>query len=380
MSFLDRIEALARWPLSFMRSQDSHGTDKESRALENFEKNGIYNNPRADSRRAKGDNVKVISYNIFKGQDEKELKEFLEGEIDEAKQDGSAVVINLQEVKDKKQALRLAKSLGLNVAYRDGQDDKKAHKAILTDAPIESARDVEYRQDRKEQEEAYKRVNEKRKKEGRSHTNEPLQDRSVLDVAIHLGGRRVHLLDTHLSLGSSKNNSMEVDQLKKIADGYKKKGDGVIIAGDFNDDLSGRNVGNMTDPAVRGNVSELKEGYQDAWDHASPDGRELTLDGAPLNFLDALAQGLNTHAWNSRQARLGSDSLSPAEKEKALRSLEQIYRGYEQEGTSFGTTHLGAHKRFDGVFVSEDMEVQSIEVDYSAGSSDHQPVVVDVTV
>lgn len=313
--------------------------------------------------------LKVTSFNIYLGG--KRIND-VEKELVKSNSD----VICLQEASPES-TRRLAKKLGMHAVFFEEQSIKSINtgKAILSKYPIENAQNIDYKNSFLDKAKSIK--------EGFKNGNksfEPLETRSMLNVSLKVGNKEVEIIDTHLSLGNSKANSEQIEQLTDYINQQKAKGKIVIAAGDFNTNfsLAGNGiqdkagelntptdtlqefserykvgVGNISNSEVKKQADRLVSMTNSAWNKAEKkfaivDGKKIT----PEQALNELKSGK-------------IDKNSP--KYKALLSVID------------GNTHLGANKRFDNIFTTKNVKINSVTIDQTTKASDHQPVTVDLS-
>lgn len=313
--------------------------------------------------------LKVTSFNIYLGG--KRINE-VEKELLKSNSD----VICLQEASPES-TRRLAKKLGMHAVFFEEQNLKSINtgKAILSKYPIENAKNIDYKNSFLDK---AKSVKESFQNGNKSF--EPLENRSMLNVSLKIGNKEIEIIDTHLSLGNSKANAEQIEQLTDYINQQKAKGKIVITAGDFNTnfgltgngtlDKSGEintptdtvkefserykaGAGNIANPEVKKQADRLVSMTNTAWDKA--ENKSVIVDGKNITPEQAMKE--------LKSGKVAKDSP----RYKALLSVVD------------GNTHLGANKRFDNIFTTKNVKINSVVIDQTTKASDHQPVTVDLS-
>lgn len=316
----------------------------------------VWKNPDAPPARAQYP-LRVVSYNVLKG------PQNFDAVVAQLKAQQPDVAC-LQEVYGKDSALRLARALGMHVAVFPN------NKAILSRYPISRAENHGFDLPLTTQlADAWK-----------SGSGEPLERRSAGIATLKVGGKSLDVIDTHLSLYSSRANASELRELDALVEAKKRAGHSVLVAGDFNTNFALARAGLARGPNGALTPTDTFEEFRARYGGKVEGNAASAEDRAAMR---ALLEGMSSH-WDegSRSMRLGGREWTP---EAALAELDS---GRVKEGSARwkalwqvvdGISHAGAGKRFDNLLASPDLAFVRTAIDADARASDHRPVLVVVS-
>lgn len=325
---------------------------------------GIVRNPLAQPPASK-DTLRVMSYNAWLGgKDYPNLKRNI--------QKSGADVVGLQEI-TRENAEKLAKELDMHLAYYDRPD--VAGKAILSRYPIKSGKHVGYSVTLGDRLGAFfdQVKSGKGSLSDRLKRVEPLESRGMLISTIEAGGKKIALIDTHLSLGVSAFNAKQLQELDVQAKKLREQGYEVVMMGDFNTNFNiraskgGKGFVDGTDT-----VEEYRQRYGKGAGNV-----EYPEDQKALNRLQEDFQPF----WEADKRAVIDKQGNKTTPEEALTELKgtskESARYAELVDIADGHSHLGADKRFDNILSS--LPVKEAWIDQGAKGSDHQPVFAELS-
>jgi endonuclease/exonuclease/phosphatase family metal-dependent hydrolase len=268
---------------------------------------------------------------------------------------------------------QLAKRLGMYYAFYGQRSPLKGSlKAVLSRYPIEQAQDKPFTGMVRDRLLGY--WNHLRQTHNPFGFGETLESRSVLLATLNVGGRKVDVLDTHLTLGDSRENAKELRQLTALAKAREALGHTVVVGGDFNANMTLALPGTPEPRGTLSTPSDTAAKFRDRYGEGAGnmgDARDQMAGQALFTEL----QGY----WTAPNRTVIQDghAITPEAAIKLLNSdtIEVGTPRYKQLMMALdGVSHLGARKRFDNLLVSKDVTVTSASIDQDAKGSDHSPV------
>jgi endonuclease/exonuclease/phosphatase family metal-dependent hydrolase len=282
-------------------------------------------------------------------------------------------VVCLQETSEAT-ARRLAEELGYHVAWHENPLHGYGDTAILSKYPIQAAETIDLAGSFGD------RFGEFwRNLKGGEVRGSALNKRHMTHATIAVGDRKIDVLSGHLTLNGLSQNTMQVDQIAKLARGYEQQGHSVLVAGDWNTNLAIHGDGRADAKGAWDSATDTNAEFRDR--HP---GRAVGHQGNAENLaaLDRLRSGLNDF-WDApnRTVLVDGTLMTP---EQALAELKSgkvdptSDRHAALVRAADGSTLMGASKRFDAVLASKDLRFESAHIDQTTEASDHQPVVTEV--
>ncbi|HBN09927.1 MAG TPA: hypothetical protein DD435_15220 [Cyanobacteria bacterium UBA8530] len=352
VSKLQRIPVFSRLGHEF-----SEGAKAASKIVAPF---GIYRNPLAPPP-PKRDSLRIMSYNVLNGG-----QDYLSIKTNIAK--GGADVVGLQEI-SRENAEKLAHELNMHLAYFDRPD--VAGKAILSRYPIKSGGHVDYPVSMGDRLSLYL----KKVLNGEKKSFECLEARGMLVSNIEASGRKITLIDTHLTLGVVDFNAKQLAFLDDFAEKQRAKGYEVVITGDFNTNFNIQKVSGGANSAEFEDQTDSVEEYRKRYEKNAGNAQDAS-DRAALRKLQ---QDFNPF-WEAKDKSVIDKEGKKMTPDQARAELKKVSKGSDRfdelVDIADGNSHVKADKRFDNILSS--LKVKESWIDLSAKGSDHQPVFTEL--